>query len=80
MGSSCKNGVCTVTVTPKNNMRFVLNKVKIQCVRKTDVLESLAERQRVRVDPFRSMFFAVRKNMKTLFTLLSRWIHRQSCY
>lgn len=50
----CKKGVCTLEV---NNEQMTLSfaNLGIQCVKKKDIEEALRVREKIRVDPFRSM-------------------------
>lgn len=51
----CKKGVCTVQLSAEN-MTTSFSNLGIQCVKKKEVEESLKERERLRVDPFRTGF------------------------
>lgn len=50
----CSKGVCTLEIN-NDTMTATFANLGIQCVKKKDIDESLKERERIRVDPFRSM-------------------------
>ncbi|XP_043646206.1 dorsal-related immunity factor Dif isoform X2 [Drosophila teissieri] len=52
---ACKSGVYQKKLQPEER-RLVLQKVGIQCVKKSEMVESLAERQRRKIDPFDAKF------------------------
>jgi len=52
VGKGCKNGVCTVKVSPET-MRMQFQNLGIQCVKKRDIESSLRLREQIKVDPFR---------------------------
>ncbi|XP_039480354.1 dorsal-related immunity factor Dif isoform X2 [Drosophila santomea] len=52
---ACKSGVYQKILQPEER-RLVLQKVGIQCVKKPDMFESLAVRQRKEIDPFNAKF------------------------
>lgn len=49
----CSKGVCTLEIN-KESMTAIFANLGIQCVKKKDIDESLKEREKIRVDPFRS--------------------------
>lgn len=51
----CKKGVCTLEVN-NESMTLSFANLGIQCVKKKDIDEALRVREKMRVDPFRSMF------------------------
>lgn len=50
----CSKGVCTLEIN-NDTMTATFANLGIQCVKKKDIDDSLKERERIRVDPFRSM-------------------------
>ncbi|XP_068140692.1 dorsal-related immunity factor Dif-like [Drosophila tropicalis] len=52
---NCKSGVYSKRLPPEER-RLVLQKVGIQCVKKTEVRNSLLEREQRNVDPYRAKF------------------------
>lgn len=49
----CSKGVCTLEIN-NDTMTATFANLGIQCVKKKDIDDSLKERERIRVDPFRS--------------------------
>lgn len=49
----CSQGVCTLKLN-NETMTATFANLGIQCVKKKDIDESMRERERIRVDPFRS--------------------------
>ena len=57
LGNDCSDdGVCRVKLLPENNMTHEFNHLKLQCVRKDDIIHELAKRQHSNVDPFNQGF------------------------
>ncbi|XP_017471365.1 PREDICTED: embryonic polarity protein dorsal-like isoform X2 [Rhagoletis zephyria] len=56
VGKNCKSGVCTRNVGPGLPLRAEFSNVGIQCVRKKEIAESLEERKKKKVDPFKTGF------------------------
>ena len=57
LGNDCSDdGVCRVKLLPENNMTHEFNNLKLQCVRKDDIIHELAKRQHSNVDPFNQGF------------------------
>lgn len=51
----CSKGVCTLEIN-NETMTATFANLGIQCVKKKDIDESLKEREKIRVDPFRSKY------------------------
>ncbi|XP_031634874.1 embryonic polarity protein dorsal isoform X2 [Contarinia nasturtii] len=51
----CSKGVCTLEIN-NDNMTATFANLGIQCVKKKDIDDSLKEREKIRVDPFRKGF------------------------
>ncbi|CAD6998451.1 unnamed protein product [Ceratitis capitata] len=56
VGKNCKSGVCTKNVGPGSPLRAEFSNIGIQCVRKKEIAESLEERKKKKVDPFKTGF------------------------
>ncbi|XP_053961666.1 embryonic polarity protein dorsal isoform X2 [Anastrepha ludens] len=56
VGKNCKSGVCTKNVGPGLPLRAEFSNIGIQCVRKKEISESLEERKKKKVDPFKTGF------------------------
>lgn len=54
VGKNCKSGVCTRNVGPGAPLRVEFSNIGIQCVRKKEISESLEERKKKKIDPFKS--------------------------
>lgn len=85
VGKECKNGVCTVVVSPET-MKVQFQNLGIQCVKKRDIESSLRLREQIKVDPFRRKFYSITtKSGKTLFFCRglqpqkSTHLHRLKC-
>lgn len=57
VGNGCANGFSKIyfEVTPEDN-EYCFERLGVQCVKKTKVRESLDQRQRFKVDPFKGNF------------------------
>lgn len=53
----CSKGVCTLEIN-NETMTATFANLGIQCVKKKDIDESLKEREKIRVDPFRSKTYS----------------------
>lgn len=51
----CENGICMATINGPP-MRLSFTNLGIQCVKKNDIKAALEERERKRIDPFKSKF------------------------
>ncbi|XP_055386673.1 embryonic polarity protein dorsal isoform X2 [Condylostylus longicornis] len=51
----CKRGVCTIEINSET-MRAQFSNLGIQCVKKKDIESALIEREKIKVDPFRTGF------------------------
>ncbi|XP_054084032.1 embryonic polarity protein dorsal isoform X1 [Zeugodacus cucurbitae] len=56
VGKNCKSGVCTRNVGPGAALRVEFSNIGIQCVRKKEISESLEERKKKKIDPFKTGF------------------------
>ena len=53
LGEGCSfDGVCRVKVEPKNDMTYEFKNLKLQCVKRDDIIDVLTKRKISNVDPF----------------------------
>ena len=54
VGKHCTSGVCRLDV--QSDMTATFQNLGVQCVKRKDVKDSLMQREKIRVDPFRQKF------------------------
>ena len=64
-GRNCTNGVCKMEVKENVNMTAVFQNLGVHCVKKDKVAESLDQRRKMKIDPFKQGF----QNNPTSFNL-----------
>ena len=65
IGRNCTNGVCKMEVKENVNMTAVFQNLGVHCVKKDKVAESLDQRRKMKIDPFKQGF----QNNPTSFNL-----------
>ena len=56
VGKNCTNGVCKVEVNENVNMTAVFQSLGVRCVKKDSMAESLHQRMKMKIDPFKQGF------------------------
>ena len=56
VGKNCTNGVCKVEVNEPGDMTTSFPSLGVRCVKRDGILESLTQRQNMKIDPFKQGF------------------------
>ena len=56
VGKNCTNGVCKVEVNESGDMTTSFPSLGVRCVKRDGILESLTQRQNMKIDPFKQGF------------------------